>query len=96
MGCCKTEVKKEKKCCYMERVCDESCAAYMSNAGEHMPKILEATGLGELSCFRLVAEVAKGLSSVGQGYDDDDDYDDEDDDEEDWDEEDEDEDDKKK
>ncbi|MFH1097018.1 MAG: hypothetical protein ABH886_00450 [Candidatus Desantisbacteria bacterium] len=84
MGCCKTEVKKEKKCCYMERVCDESCVAYLSNVGEHMPEILETTGLCELSCFRLVAEVAKGLSSVGHGQDEDDW--DEDEDEDDWDE----------
>lgn len=89
MGCCKTEVKKERKCCYMERVCDESCVAYLNNVGDHMPEILEATGLCELTCFRLVAEVAKGLSSMGQGHGDDEDDWDEDDEDEDWDEDDE-------
>ncbi|MBU0699922.1 hypothetical protein KKE26_01270 [bacterium] len=83
MACKTTKATEEKKCCYMERVCNADCVAYLDNGnanemGMHL-------GMPNIACLRLLIEAANLLNAAKNA--DDEDWDDED---EDWDDEDED------
>ncbi|MFH1859962.1 MAG: hypothetical protein ABH870_02970 [bacterium] len=81
MACKTAKVTEEKKCCYMERVCNADCVAYWdSETANEMGMHL---GMPNIACFRLLADAAKMIDAAKNASDDED----WDDDDEDWDDE---------
>ena len=85
MACKTAKVTKEKKCCYMERVCNEECAAYCTS--ENVKNIGIQFGMSDLICFRLLTDATHLISTLkdmeDEDWDEDEDFDEDEDDDED-------------